>query len=83
MEIIIKEKRPSQAKNKKAATKAVILLAFIITALLVFHFTPAKIFFSAARLESFLENIGVWAPPGSLRVAPACSSLYDQQLFRL
>jgi uncharacterized membrane protein YdjX (TVP38/TMEM64 family) len=52
-----------QAKNKRAATKAVILLAFIITALVVFHFTPAKTFFSAAKLESFLESTGTWAPP--------------------
>ena len=58
----------SQVNTKRAAAKAVILLTFISCAVVVFHFTPAKTTFSAARLESFLENIGIWAPPAFMAI---------------
>jgi len=58
------EKAEEQLKNKrpKAVLKAVILLAFIVTAICVIRFTPIRSYLTAEALGSFLEAAGFWAP---------------------
>ena len=42
--------------------KAIIFLAFIVTAIVVVKFTPVKEYLTAEHLGRFLEAAGVWAP---------------------
>ena len=53
---------PPPAKGGKVYIKAIILLAFIVTAIVVVKFTPVKEFLTAEQLGRFLETAGVWAP---------------------
>jgi uncharacterized membrane protein YdjX (TVP38/TMEM64 family) len=46
----------------KSLFKILILLFFIITAIIVFRFTPVKNYLTAEALGDFLENVGLWAP---------------------
>ncbi|MDB9822598.1 TVP38/TMEM64 family protein [Deltaproteobacteria bacterium] len=48
--------------HKKAITKAIILLIFIMAAVYVVRFTPVKNYLSAEALGTFLDNAGIWAP---------------------
>lgn len=48
--------------RRKAAIKAVILLAFIVTAFLVVRFTPVKEYLRAETLSRLFEAAGFWAP---------------------
>jgi len=48
--------------NRKATTKAGILLIFIIIAILTFRFTPLKAFFTEETLIRFLKTSGFGAP---------------------
>jgi len=50
-------------KNRRgAAIKAVFLLAFVITAIVLVRFTPLKEYLRAERLGLLLETAGFWAP---------------------
>jgi uncharacterized membrane protein YdjX (TVP38/TMEM64 family) len=49
-------------KRMGAVIKAVVLVLFIITAVLLVRFTPAKEFLTPERLGRFLENAGFLAP---------------------
>ncbi len=52
---------PTKGK-RGAVVKALVLVAFIIVAIYVVRFTPAKEFLTAEALGRFLDNAGVWAP---------------------
>jgi uncharacterized membrane protein YdjX (TVP38/TMEM64 family) len=56
------ETRPAGRKKKGAALKALLLLAFIIAAVYVIRYTPAKDFFTQQALGQFLDRMGFWAP---------------------
>ena len=53
---------PVRPDRKKAVIKASLLVAFIIIAVYVFKFTPAKGYLSAEKLGNFLDSAGVWGP---------------------
>lgn len=48
--------------RSKAVVKAVIFLAFIVTAIVFARFTPIKDYLTAGALGRFLEIAGFWAP---------------------
>ena len=48
--------------RRKAMIKASIFLAFIIIAICLVKFTPAKGYLSAETLGDFVDDAGVWAP---------------------
>jgi uncharacterized membrane protein YdjX (TVP38/TMEM64 family) len=51
------------AKSKKAAfLKALVFLAFIVVAIYVVRFTPAKEYLTAEALGRLLDSAGIWAP---------------------
>jgi len=52
---------PTKGK-RGAVVKALVLVAFIIVAIYVVRFTPAKEFLTAEALGRFLDSAGVWAP---------------------
>ena len=57
------------AKSKRGIVlKALVFVAFIIVAVYVVKFTPAKEFFSAEALGRFLDSAGVWAPVAYMAV---------------
>jgi len=56
------------AKKSKAVVKAVFLLGFIIGAILLVRFTPAKDYLSAEALGRLLEQAGAWAPVAYIAV---------------
>ena len=59
-----------------AVIKAVVLVLFVITAVVIVRFTPVKEFLTAERLGLFLENAGFLAPLAfilSTRLGYACS----------
>ena len=55
------EQQPAGSR-KKAVTKVLILLAFIIGAIYVVRFTPVKAYLTAEALGRFLDSAGFWAP---------------------
>jgi uncharacterized membrane protein YdjX (TVP38/TMEM64 family) len=50
------------AYRRKALIKAAIFAAFIVTAVLVARFTPAKNFLTPQALGQFVKTAGLWAP---------------------
>ena len=50
------------ANRRKAVIKASILVTFIIVAISIIRFTPAKEFFTQKALSEFLDRAGFWAP---------------------
>jgi uncharacterized membrane protein YdjX (TVP38/TMEM64 family) len=50
------------ANRRKAVIKASILVTFIIVAISIIRFTPAKEFFTQKVLSEFLDRAGFWAP---------------------
>ena len=50
------------ARRKAPLIKAILLLVFIIAAVAVVRFTPAKDFYTPEELGRFLEAAGIWAP---------------------
>jgi uncharacterized membrane protein YdjX (TVP38/TMEM64 family) len=48
--------------KSKAVIKAVIFLAFIVTAILLVRFTPIKGYLTAEKLKEFQEIAGAWMP---------------------
>ncbi len=60
----MKAVREESTKNRKGAiVKAVVFAVFIVAAVYLVRFTPAKEFFTKTALSQFLERAGVWAPP--------------------
>jgi len=49
-------------KKRKGLIKALIFLAFVISAIVLIRFTPVKDYFTTEALTAFLENAGFWAP---------------------
>jgi uncharacterized membrane protein YdjX (TVP38/TMEM64 family) len=49
-------------KRNKAIVKALVFVAFIVTAIVVVRFTPVKDYLTAEALAGFLESVGIWAP---------------------
>jgi uncharacterized membrane protein YdjX (TVP38/TMEM64 family) len=54
--------RPPAAPRRKAAVKALVLVAFVIGAIALVRFTPVKAYLTAEALSRFLEAVGFWAP---------------------
>jgi uncharacterized membrane protein YdjX (TVP38/TMEM64 family) len=51
------------ANNRvKAAMKAGLFIAFIISAIILVRYTPVKDYLTAEALGSFLQTAGIWAP---------------------
>ena len=50
-------KRPN-----KAVMKAIVLLIFIVTAIILVRFTPVKDYLTAEALSRFLDSAGIWGP---------------------
>ena len=49
-------------KKRKGLIKALIFVAFVISAIVVIRFTPVKDYLTAEALTAFLDNAGYWAP---------------------
>ena len=49
-------------KKRKALIKALIFLAFVISAIVLIRFTPVKDYLTTEALTAFLANAGFWAP---------------------
>jgi uncharacterized membrane protein YdjX (TVP38/TMEM64 family) len=49
-------------KKRRGLIKALIFLAFIISAIVLIRFTPVKNYLTTEALTAFLENVGFWAP---------------------
>jgi len=45
-----------------AIIKALVFIVFIIAAITIIRFTPAKEFFTQTALSNFLKTVGMWAP---------------------
>jgi uncharacterized membrane protein YdjX (TVP38/TMEM64 family) len=63
-------------KQKKAALKALILVAFIIGAILLVRLTPVKQYLTADALGHFLDRAGFWAPLAFILVYAAGVCLF-------
>ena len=48
--------------DMKSLLKAMILVAFIVSAVAVVRYTPLKSLLTADSLRRFLEALGLWAP---------------------
>jgi len=48
--------------RSKAMVKAIILAAFIVSAIVLVRFTPVKDYLTAEQLGRFLDTAGFWAP---------------------
>ena len=57
-----KEARSAGRGGGGAVLKALLFLAFIIAAVYIIRYTPAKDFFSQQALGKFLDQAGFWAP---------------------
>ncbi len=55
------EQQPAGSR-KKAITKVLILVVFIIGAIYLVRFTPVKAYLTAEALGRFLDTAGFWAP---------------------
>jgi uncharacterized membrane protein YdjX (TVP38/TMEM64 family) len=53
--------QPSGSR-KRAMIKALIFVAFIVVAIYIVRFTPAREFFTRKALSQFLDRAGFWAP---------------------
>ncbi len=59
MESIMQEPIHSR---RKAVTKALVLLVFVVGAIFLVRFTPVKGYLTTEALSRFLESAGLWAP---------------------
>ncbi len=57
-----KEIPPAEKGRKGAALKALLFLIFVIVAIYILRYTPAKEFFTQQALGAFLDRVGFWAP---------------------
>ena len=53
--------QPTKSR-KGAMIKALVFVAFIVVAVYIIRFTPAKEFFTQKALSQFLDRAGFWAP---------------------
>jgi len=53
--------KPTKSR-RSALIKALLFVVFILAAIYIFRFTPAKEFFTQKTLGHFLESVGIWAP---------------------
>jgi uncharacterized membrane protein YdjX (TVP38/TMEM64 family) len=53
--------QPTKSR-KGAMIKALVFVAFIVVAIYIIRFTPAKEFFTQKALSQFLDRAGFWAP---------------------
>lgn len=53
---------PPQKGSSKAATKAILLLCFIVAGIVLIRYSPAKDYLTPEGLGGFLDSAGVWAP---------------------
>ena len=53
--------KPARSRSK-AVIKALVFVVFILAAIYIFRFTPAKNLLTRAALSHFLESAGAWAP---------------------
>jgi uncharacterized membrane protein YdjX (TVP38/TMEM64 family) len=51
-----------EPSRKAAAIKALFLVAFVIVAIYIVRFTPAREFFTEEALSRFLDRAGLWGP---------------------
>jgi uncharacterized membrane protein YdjX (TVP38/TMEM64 family) len=49
-------------KKREGLIKALVFVAFIISAVFLIRFTPVKVYLTAEALTAFLESAGIWAP---------------------
>ena len=54
-------KKPTKSRTG-AIIKALVFVVFILAAIYIFRFTPAREFFTQKTLSHFLESAGMWAP---------------------
>lgn len=66
----------SQNKSGTAAAKAAFLVAFIIAAVVLVRYTPAKEFLSAEKLSLLLDGAGAWAPAAYVSIYAAGICLF-------
>ena len=59
MEVASSEIKPNR---NKAVVKAVIFLAFILTVIILYIFTPIKDHITEETVGQFINSIGIWAP---------------------
>jgi uncharacterized membrane protein YdjX (TVP38/TMEM64 family) len=52
----------ASVNKRKGLIKALVFVAFVISAIVLIRFTPAKDYLTAEALTAFLENAGIWAP---------------------
>ncbi len=52
----------AQNKKSKGLLKAIIFVAFVISAIVFIRFSPIKDYLTAEALTAFLDNAGFWAP---------------------
>ncbi len=52
----------ANSNKRKGLIKALIFLAFVISAIVLIRFTPVKDYLTAEALTTFLESAGLWAP---------------------
>jgi len=55
-------KTASTRGGKGAAVKALVLVVFVVAAVFVMRFTPAKEYLTAEALSRLLDSAGMWAP---------------------
>jgi uncharacterized membrane protein YdjX (TVP38/TMEM64 family) len=53
---------PNAGSRKRGVIKALILILFVVAAIYVIRFTPAKGYLTAEALGRFLDKAGLWAP---------------------
>jgi uncharacterized membrane protein YdjX (TVP38/TMEM64 family) len=70
------ETRSGPAKRSQALVKAVILVLFIVLAVYVVRFTPAKEYLTAESLGTLLSRAGIWAPIAFILVYAAGVCLF-------
>ena len=60
------QSKPTPSKpttsHRGPVIKALVFVVFILAAIYIFRFTPAKQFFTQKALSHFLESAGMWAP---------------------
>ena len=59
MEVVSNEVKPNRSR---AVVKAVIFLAFILTVIILYIFTPLKDHITEETVGQFINSIGIWAP---------------------
>ncbi len=67
---------PTRKTTKRSLLKALILIAFIATAIFVFRFTPVRDYLRPGFLKGFLAASGFWAPVVFIAIFAASVCLF-------